>query len=175
MIERQDEKKGCNLSYRQSHPPIFIIAGIHNQGGHWACLLCQGTDPHTLINGIWWAPLLCLQLTSHTCWLSSDTQLFVWACCVHWEAELIWSWVNRCITLPHTCPHRQTHRCTVIGLMPTHRAAHKLKNTHSLPLSHTQVHTLRQTDTNHVEQWLQLERVFSWLSVQFSGRAKCGS
>lgn len=41
------------------------------------------------INGIWWAPLLCLQLTSHTCWTSPCTRCFVWARCVCLEDECV--------------------------------------------------------------------------------------
>ena len=154
-------------------------------GGQWACPWYQGTDPHTCIKGKWWAPLLCLQLTSHTCWTSSHTQPFVRARCVCLEDECVcFNWLGPGSTtaslLQTHMPQMHTHVDTQLSVQCLHtREAYASLNASSLSLSlslslshtHTQIHT----DTNHVEQRLQLERVFSWLSVQFSGHAKCGS
>lgn len=103
-------------------------------------------DRSTHINGIWWAPLLCLQLTSHTCWTSPHTQLFVWALCVCLEDECVCSNGlgpgSTTASLLHSSTHTRTHMDVVIRPMPTHDGVYASQHTFLLlSLSHTHAYT----------------------------------
>lgn len=178
-MEKRREKDVISQPWRESYPPIIFIAGVYNQGGQWAGILCQGTDPHTHKWNMMGSPSLSAADITHMLNVPSHTALCLGMLCVfgRWICvlERIGSWVNHCITPPDTRAHTHTHIDTVIGPMPTHGGAYASLDASTLSPCLSQTHTDTHTLTNHVEQWLQLERVFSWLSVQFSGRAKCGS
>lgn len=73
----------------------------------------------------------------------------------------------------HTHTHLETHTDTQLAVRCLHMGERAVAKIH--PLFYYLFYTHTHIHTNHVEQRLQLERVFSWLSVQFPGRAKCGS
>lgn len=111
---------------------LFLsLHSLHCTFSHWHRLPPPPPHTHTNaqhINGIWWALFLCLQLTSHTCWTSSHTQLFVWARCVCFEDECVCCNVlgpgSTTASLPETHAHTHSQIDTVFHPIPTHGGAY---------------------------------------------------